>query len=93
MPCLDANLTMVEGWQAPLKDATGNTLALPNPHVITTLERMAELLNQLQPNSPISLGCAATAQALKQDLAVVVGGILSGSAAGLVSLPFPVALP
>lgn len=86
-PCLDALLALVQGWQTPVKDASGNTLTLPDPHLITGMERQAELLNQIQPDSSLSLGCAAMNNAIKKDILTLVGTILSGGALGLFKLP------
>lgn len=82
-PCLQAVLDMVTTWQAPLLGADGQPIPLPDKHLITDMERAAELLNALQPDSPLSLGCAATAQAVQKDVATLVGSILSGGALGL----------
>ena len=86
-PCLDALLGLIESWHAPVKDDAGNVIPLPEPHLITAMERQSELLRQLQPDSTLSIGCSAMAQAFKKDIMALVGGILTGGALGIMKLP------
>jgi hypothetical protein len=95
-PCLDAILGLIQGWQAPVypyvatgaaQPASPQALTMPNPHLIVVLERTSELIQQLQPNSTISLGCAPLATAAQKDIATLVGTVLSGGAVGLLKLP------
>lgn len=86
-PCLSAVLALADSWNVEVKDDKGNVLPLPNPHVITFLEKQSQLLRQLQPDSDISLGCSGMAQALRKDVASLVGAILSGGALGIFKLP------
>jgi len=94
-PCLDAILALIQGWQAQVypigpdgKPATNlSPLTLPDPHAIVVLERVSELIQQLQPNSTISLGCAPLQAAAQKDITTLVGTVLSGGALGLLKLP------
>jgi hypothetical protein len=89
-PCWAAWVTLISQQQAPMKDAQGNVLTEPNPHIFTDVEKLAELINQLQPNSPISTGCAPMAQAAQKDIGNLIGAVISGGALGLVKLPFAI---
>lgn len=88
-PCLAAVLRLVDSWQVEVKDDAGKVLALPEPHVITFIEKQSQLLRQLQPDSDVSLGCSSMAQALKKDILSLVGGIMSGGVLGVLKLPIP----
>lgn len=87
IPCWDAWLALLTLQSAPLKDGAGNVLTKPDPHVITSAEFASEILRQLQPDSTISLGCGSMLQAIKKDVATMVGAVLSGGALGLFKLP------
>lgn len=88
-PCWDAQLTLVQGWVAPMTDAQGNVVTPPTIHVISDVEKVSEIINSLQANSPVSLACAAMAQAAGKSLATIIGSVLSGGALGLFKLPIP----
>jgi len=89
--CWDAWVTLLESQQKPLLGTDGKPLVIPDPHLITDVEKLSELVQQLQPNSTISVGCSPMAQAVQKDIATLIGAVLSGGALGLVKLPF--ALP
>ena len=74
---------LYEAWKSP----TPTPLTLPDPHLIVIMERTRELIQQLQPNSTISLGCAPLQAAAQKDLSTLVGTVLSGGALGLLKLP------
>jgi hypothetical protein len=86
-PCWQAWVDMLRAQQKPLTDAAGQTLAEPDPHLITNIERISELLAALRPDSPLSTSCAALAGAANRDVATLISGILSGGALGLFKLP------
>jgi hypothetical protein len=90
MGCWDAWVTLLTSQTAPLKDAAGNVMNKPDPHVITTAELASEILRTLQPDSPISLACAPALQAMQKDVATMVGSVLSGGALGLFKLPIAI---
>lgn len=89
-PCWQALTDLVSAQQAPLKDAQGNTLSQPDPHLATSIEKISELLAALRPDSPISTGCSALASAAGKDAGTLITGLLSGSALGLFKLPIPI---
>jgi hypothetical protein len=64
-------------------------LAEPDPHVVTDAEYFSEFIQQLQPNSALSLACAPVLQASQRDMATLVSTVLSGGALGLFKLPVP----
>jgi hypothetical protein len=89
-PVLDAN-------GKPTVDANGKpvlgppqALVEPDPHLITSVEQISELLANLRPDSAISTSCAALAAAAGKDAATLIQGILNGGALGLFRLPIPV---
>lgn len=89
-PVLDAN-------GKPTLDANGKpvlgppqALVEPDPHLITSVEQISELLANLRPDSAISTSCAALAAAAGKDAATLIQGILNGGALGLFKLPIPV---
>jgi hypothetical protein len=86
-PCWDAWVTLLSAQSQPLKDASGAVLAKPDPHLVTDAELMSELINQLQPNSPLSIACAPTLQASQRNIATLLGVVLSGGALNLFKLP------
>ncbi|HEY6258439.1 MAG TPA: hypothetical protein VIY51_21870, partial [Xanthobacteraceae bacterium] len=86
-PCWQAWVDMLTAQQKPLTDAAGQALTEPDPHLITNIERVSELLAALRPDSPLSTSCAALAGAANRDVATLIGGILSGGALGLFKLP------
>jgi hypothetical protein len=89
-PCWDAWVTLLTSQQQPLKDAAGNPVAEPDPHLITDAERLSEAIQQLQPNSAISIACAPAATAVQKDAATLISQILGGSALNLFKLPIPI---
>jgi hypothetical protein len=89
-PCWDAWVTLLTSQQQPLKDASGNAIAEPDPHLITDAERLSEAIQQLQPNSTLSIACAPAATAVQKDAATLISQILGGSALSLFKLPIPI---
>lgn len=90
VPQLDAN-------GKPVLDATGKTVMVPgaplvepDPHVITAIEQISELLANLRPDSTLSTSCAALAAAAGKDAQALIAGVLSGGALGLFKLPIPI---
>jgi hypothetical protein len=86
-PCWQAWVDLITAQQKPLTDATGQVLTEPDPHLITNIERISELLAALRPDSTLSTSCAALAGAANRDVATFIGGILSGGALGLFKVP------
>jgi hypothetical protein len=86
-PCWDAWVKLLTAQSQPLSDGKGTALTKPEPHAITDAELASELINQLQPNSDLSIACAPTLQASQRNIATLVGAVLSGGALGLFKLP------
>jgi hypothetical protein len=60
-----------------LKNKDGTPMAMPDPHVIATIEQGAELIDNLQPTAPVISGCAAAANAAKVSAIQFVTGIVA----------------
>lgn len=60
-------------------------LPMPDPHVITEFEKLVELRNALQPESPFMVKCSPVASMIKKDIASFMGIVISGGA-GLATL-------
>jgi len=88
--CWDEWVKLVTAQQSPLKDAQGNVLEEPPVHLATDIERLSEMIRQMQPNSELSVACAPMAQAAQKDVGVLIGAVLSGGAMGLFKLPFAI---
>lgn len=61
------------------KNADGTPATMPNPHVISTVEMAAEIVDDLGPNSPVMSGCAAAAQAAKLNTLNFVNALVTGA--------------
>jgi hypothetical protein len=90
MTCWDEWVKLISAQQSPLKDAQGNPLEEPPIHLATDIERLSEMIRQMQPNSELSVACAPMAQAAQKDVGVLIGAVLSGGAMGLFKLPFAI---
>lgn len=91
-PCWGAWVNLIATAQQPLKDASGNILVKPDPHLFTDLESASELLQALQPGGSIQVGCGPMADATKKSTMQIASAIVSGG--GIASLlPLPVGPP
>ena len=88
--CWDEWVKLLTAQQQPLKDADGNALTEPDPHLVTDIERLSEMIAQLQPRSELSVACAPLASTTQKDAATLIGAVLSGGAMGLFKLPFAI---
>lgn len=84
-PCYGAWISIIETRQSANVDAQGNTLPEPDPHLITTFEKMVELRNALQPDSDFMVKCSPVASMVRRDIISFIGVVLSGGA-GLATL-------
>ena len=89
-PCWRAWVDLLSAQQKSLIGTDGQSLAEPDPHLATSVEKISELLGALRPDSTLSTGCAALAAAGGKDAATLIQGILSGGALGLFKLPIPI---
>ena len=89
LPCWTVWVDIVTKQTQPVTDDAGNALTLPDPHFFVVAERASEFINQLQPNSKLSIACAATLQASQRSIGQLIGAVLGGGALGLFKLPIP----
>src|SRR5262249_45549747 len=86
--CYGAWIVTIEQAQgAGLKDASGNAVAPPDPHVFSYFEQRAEVAGALQPTGPLMAACAPAWTALKLTAArfftLAVSGAVGLSALGI----------
>jgi len=86
--CYGAWITAIEQQQGlGLKDANGNPLAMPEPHLFSTFEQLAEIADGLAPTGPLISACAPAWTALRltatQFFATAVTGAVGLSALGV----------
>jgi hypothetical protein len=89
-PCWDMWVKLLTAQQQPLNGADGQPLKEPDPHLATDIERLSEMVAQLQPRSELSVACAPMATTAQKDAATLIGAVLSGGALGLFKLPFAI---
>jgi len=83
--CYQAWIDIITTQQAAVKNQDGTDIAMPDPHVITEFEKLVELRNALQPESPFMIKCSPVASMIKLDIAHFMGVVISGGA-GLATL-------
>jgi hypothetical protein len=80
-------ITIEQAEGVDLKDAAGNPLVQPDPHVFSSFERLAEVAETLQPTGPLMAACAPAWTALKltatQFFTMAVTGAVGLSALGI----------
>jgi hypothetical protein len=86
--CYGAWIATIEQAQGVgLKDASGNALAQPEPHVFSSFEQLAEVAETLQPTGPLMAACAPAWTALKltatQFFTMAVTGTVGLTALGI----------
>jgi hypothetical protein len=86
--CYGAWIATIEQAQGVnLKDADGNPLTEPDPHVFSSFEQLAEVAETLQPTGPLMAACAPAWTALKltaiQFFTLAVSGAVGLSAFGI----------
>jgi hypothetical protein len=96
-PLMGPGAPVLDASGKPTVDASGKPilgppqpLVEPDPHLVTSIEQISELLANLRPDSTLSTGCAALAAAAGKDAATLISGILGGSGLGLFKLPVPI---
>jgi hypothetical protein len=83
--CYQAWIDIITTQQNAIKGQDGTDMAMPDPHVITDFEKLVELRNALQPESPFMVKCSPIASMVKKDIAGFMGIVISGGA-GLATL-------
>lgn len=83
-PCYQAWIDMINTQQTAVQtknaDGTTSEIPIPDPHLITDLERAIELRNALQPDSKFMTSCSPVANLIKQDVIGFMGKVISGGA-------------
>jgi hypothetical protein len=82
---IDIITTQQTAVQTKNPDGTTTDLPMPDPHVITEFEKLVELRNALQPESPFMVKCSPVASMIKKDIADFMGIVITGGA-GLATL-------
>lgn len=75
-----------DAWAARIEAEQGGDLGPePDPHFFTTVQKLFNVYNSLQPDSPFIVGCAPLANKLRMSITQMVGLVVSGGA-GLAKL-------
>jgi hypothetical protein len=64
---------------AGLKNADGSAMVRPDPAVVTAIEDIAELIDNLSPQGDLFTSCAGAAQMFKTDTLTAINGIVTGA--------------
>jgi hypothetical protein len=83
-PCYKAWIEIINTRQAAVKDGD-QAIPLPDPHLVTDFEKLVELRNSLQPESPFMIACSPVASMVKKDILGFIGTVIGGGA-GLATL-------
>ncbi len=83
--CYQAWIDIITTQQQAVTNQDGSSIPMPDPHVITEFEKLVELRNALQPESPFMVKCSPVASMVKKDIASFMGIVISGGA-GLATL-------
>lgn len=83
--CYQSWIDIINTQQNAVKNPDGTDIAMPDPHVITEFEKLVELRNALQPESPFMRNCSPVASMVKKDIAGFIGIVITGGA-GLATL-------
>lgn len=78
--CYQAWIDIINTQQTAVTNPDGSPLAMPDPHVITEFEKLVELRNALQPESPFMVKCSPVASMVKLDIAKFMGVVIAGGA-------------
>jgi len=88
--CWDAIVVINQQISGPLKDASGNVLAKPDPSLFTDIESQAEILDNLSPQGTLFTSCAGAAEMAKMQVLQFINAVVTGAAglaAGGVAIP------
>jgi hypothetical protein len=69
-----------------LKDAAGNALPKPDPHLFSDVETLSEVIDNLSPQGPLFTSCAGAAQLAKTNVLTFINSAVTG-AAGIAAMP------
>lgn len=66
----------------------------PAPHLVTNVEELAEVIDALQPGSPLFVNCGGAAQLVGQNVLIFINAIVTGFLGATKALPLiPIAIP
>lgn len=65
----------------------------PDPHLITNVEELAEVIDALQPTSPLFVNCGGAAQLVQQNVLVFINSVVTGFLGATKALPLLPVLP
>jgi hypothetical protein len=86
LQCLQGIKVAKDAFDGDVKDATGAIVPRPDPALITGLEDVAELADNLSPQGALLTSCAGAAQMFKMTALAVVNSIITG-AVGIAAVP------
>ena len=78
--CYSAWIDIIQVQQTAVQDASGTAITVPTPHIITDFERLVEIRNMLQPDSPFMTACSPVANMVKVDVTNFIGLVVGGGA-------------
>lgn len=80
-------LQCYQALQDALPSAPAGVALPPSPHLVTTVEQLAELIDALQPTSPLFVNCAGAAQLAGLSVLGFINAVVSGAASAAVIAP------
>jgi hypothetical protein len=84
--CIQGIIDAKNSFDGDVKDASGAVIPRPDPAFVTTVEDVAELVDNLSPQGPLVTACAGTAQMFKLKVLELINALVTG-AAGIALLP------
>jgi hypothetical protein len=78
--CYQAWINIIQVQQTAVQNASGVAIEVPTPHIITDFERLVEIRNMLQPDSPFMTACSPVANMVKVDVTNFIGLVVGGGA-------------
>lgn len=85
--CWTAWISYLQIEETVLTGPDGKAAPLPEPHVITSIQRAFNLSNALQPTSPMSVACAPLANTVKMRVFDLITAAATGTL--LFNIPLP----
>lgn len=87
--CWSVWLDQIHARQNAMKDAQGNPIAMPDPHILTDFERIMEIRAALDPSGAFSQACLPIALRIQMDIQQMLGAVASGGILGLAKFTIP----
>lgn len=89
MKCWAVWLDQIHARQNAMKDAQGNPITMPDPHILTDFERIMEIRAALDPSGPFSQACLPIALRIQMDIQQMLGAVATGGILGLAKFTIP----